>query len=429
MTDIHKKFTSAVAAGALLLTMALPVLGTESGGISLEITGNGTNSENEVEVEVENEVYVQQGNEAYIENNVSADAKTGGNTAGRNTSGDVMIDTGDAATFVEVDNQANSNVAEVDGCCAMDVDVLISENGADSENEVELEINDGGHHGKNETGTYIGQYNLANVENNIDADAKTGYNKAGRNTGGDVSIYTGSALTGVSANTAVNSNSAFVSGGGYHGHGGSSLSARILGNGADSENEIELEVENEILIMQDNFALVENNVDADAKTGKNRAGRNTGGSVMIDTGDAAADVWIDNMANFNWADVDCGCLMDVWAKIAGNGADSENEIEAELESELAVTQFNSAASGGLFNNVDADAKTGYNKAGKNTGEPEDDPSISTGDSYAGVDIANAANSNVYGAGMGWEWPEMPDMSGYEFGWNFAAMWAMFGWNL
>lgn len=412
MTNLTKKITSVVATGAVLLSTSLPVF-----GVTIELTGNGVDSQNTANVAVDNTTAVTQVNDANITNNVTVSSSTGSNDANRNTSGDVSISTGNSGAVVAVDNSANTNVANVEGCCAADVDVLISENGDSTKNSVNLGVNQ-------EATNIVSQINDARLENNVDVTTKTGYNDANRNTGGDVEIFTGDAMSATEIKNALNSNSAMIGGGSE----GSSVSARILGNGVESQNAINLLMGSGNFITQINDANVTNNVSTYAKSGGNDANRNTGGAVSIDTGDALVDVAIDNMANFNAADVDCGCVMDVLAKISGNGDSSKNRITADLGSYDVVTQTNLVASGRLDNNVDVFAKTGYNDANRNTGEAGDDPSVSTGNSTVLVDLANSANTNVYGNGFGWDWPDMPEMPDwgdyeFQFGFNYAAMWA------
>ncbi len=150
-------------------------------------------------------------------------------------------------------------------------------------------------------------------------------------------------------------------------------------------------------ITQDNYAYVKNKVDADADTGNNDANRNTGGDVSIDTGDATVDVSVDNWLNFNHADLDCGCLLDDWdLKIGGNGVDTTNDIDLTLEDgkNNGVFQDNDAY---LKNKVkDADADTGNNDANRNTGQPDGDPSVTTGDADVMVDVNNSLNVNSVG---------------------------------
>jgi hypothetical protein len=407
MNDLKKKVFSSLAAGALLLNLATPAFA----GITLEISGNGSDSDSEIEFEQENEVEVTQTNVANVLNDVKVEANTGDNEAEDNTGGDVEIETGDAETTVSVANMLNSNTAEVDGCCTGDIDVLIDGNGSDTDNEIELEL---------ENETEVTQANEANVWNYVDAESETGDNEAEDNTGGEVSIKTGDAETTVAVSTAANSNSAWVTGEGE----GGSLSAVISGNGSDSDNEIDLGgkhggIENTTEVSQGNLADILNDVEVDSDTGDNEAEDNTGGETEIETGDATADVTVDNMVNFNWADIDgCGCLEDVLAKIAGNGTDSDNEIEAELETEREVEQANDFdckfTEKDACASVDVELETGDNEAEDNTLGGED-PAIDTGDAGASVEVSNSGNSNVYGEAPEWEW-EMP---GFDFNFNFS----------
>jgi hypothetical protein len=402
--DIKKKIFSSLAAGALLLNLATPAFA----GITLEVSGNGSDSESEVEFEQENEVSVTQTNVANVLNDVKVEANTGENEAEDNTGGDVAIETGDSETNVTVSNTLNSNVAQVEACCLGDVTATISGNGSDSDNDIDLELKDK---------VELTQANEANVWNYVDAESETGENEAEDNTGGKVSIKTGDAKTTVSVSTAANSNSAWVKGG--EGEGGS-LSALITGNGSDSENEIELELENETELLQGNLANILNDVKVESETGENEAEDNTGGETEIETGDATADVTVDNMVNFNWADIDgCGCLEDILAKIHGNGTDSENEIKAELENEQEVEQANDFdckfTEKDACAAIDVELETGENEAEDNTVGGED-PAIETGDAGADVEVSNSGNSNVFGSAPEWEW-EMP--WGFDFNFNFS----------
>ena len=353
MTKFTKKILAAASAGTMFLSLASPVLADNT----IEIIGNGYDSENEVEVELENETSVYQHNKAIIINDIDADAETGENDANQNTGGTTGILTGNARTSVAISNMLNSNSASVDCCSAGDTTVKIAENGAESENEVELEL-------ENEIDIY--QDNFAKVKNEVDADAETGENDANQNTGGDVLVSTGKASTTVEVSTLANANMAVVGG------------------------------------------------------GDNDANQNTGGDVLIGTGDAKTWVEVDNMVNFNSAEVDCGCLLDLFAKIGENGADTENEIEAELESEKNVYQgwgeYGNFAF--LLNDVDGDSETGENDVDQNTGDPEGDPGILTGDALDHVAVSNSGNVNIYGDGAGFEWPELPEWPEFDFSFSF-----------
>lgn len=386
MINSKRAITSMIATGALLFsTIATPVFAT-----TLEISGNGSSSENEVKVETNQETTVVQKNDAEIKNEIDSSAKTGGNSANDNTGGSVAISTGDAASAVNLTNTVNLNKANVQGCgtCNGNTDVLISGNGSSSENEVKLE---------NANTNSVYQDNKADIKNEVDSRAKTGYNDANRNTGGDTTILTGNATAGADVLSKANANIASVGQSSTTNPG--TLSARILGNGSNSENEIELGNERSVMIVQDNNAKIKNDVDVSAKTGANEANDNTNGDVLIATGKADAQATIDNLANFNFAEADC-CLFDVTAKVAGNGSDSENEIKAELGNELSVFQGGKEDNGNkaqLENELDSYAKTGYNDINRNT-DPGNggDPVIVTGDSSVDDTIRNTGNVNLFG---------------------------------
>jgi hypothetical protein len=390
--ELKRKITVAVSTGALLFSsIATPVLA----GTTLEISGNGSDSNNEVKLETKATTYVEQNNNANISNKVNVDADTGRNDANDNTGGDVEVSTGNVDTQVTVANQVNSNTAKVDCCKTGNTDVLISGNGSDSDNKVEL---------SQEKNTAVFQNNYSNIKNYVDANGNTGKNDANDNTGGSVEIKTGDVDTKVAISNSGNVNAAKIGDGG---NGGGSVSARILGNGSDSDNEIKLKLASSTYLDQSNNAYIKNDVDVDANTGKNDANDNTGGDVMIETGDVDTEVEIDNMVNFNAADVDCVCLLsDLLAKIAGNGSDSDNKIRAELAEELAVFQDNCGRGEwtvwqrggkcGVTNDVDVDGDTGKNDANDNTGDPGSDPSVETGDVDTSVELGTSGNTNVFG---------------------------------
>lgn len=404
MNKFQKSVASAFAAGALLLNGLMPVLGATH----LVISGNGSDSNNDVNVEVEHSTSVVQSNNADVTNEVNAKSNTGDNKAKGNTGGEVSVETGDATNNVSVTNTLNSNAANVDCCSnAGDVTLEIKDNGSDSDNDIDYDSDSGS---KESSNVYVRQSNYSDVTNKVYTDAKTGDNDVDDNTGGNVSVETGDASATVTLSTTANANSAKVGGQGE----GASLSAVISGNGSDSENDIDLDLENAVWFLQGNNADVYNKVDGEAETGDNEAEDNTGGEVSIETGDADVMVAVDNMVNFNWADGDCGCLLeDVLAKIANNGEDTDNKIEAELGSQLGVEQGNCDATGlelyegdcELDNKVKADADSGDNEVEDST-QAGEDPAVETGDASTTVELDNSGNSNVYGATPEFEFPDV-----------------------
>lgn len=385
-----KKLASIITTVAVLLNVAA----APASAMVIEITGNGVESDNDANVSVSNTQVVTQTNEADVTNNVKAGATTGNNTANKNNAGVVGIETGDADIDIDVENSLNTNQAELDCCDAGYVEVKIADNAADTENDIDLDL---------ENKKDVFQFNEGDVENDIDAWADTGMNKADKNNLADVSIDTGDAEIDIDVSTSGNSNAASIGGEGSGDDSG--VSAWIVGNAADSKNDLDLDLTNLTNLVQGNEMDVDNDVDAVASTGTNDADKNNGGEVNITTGDATVDVMVDNAVNFNWAEIECDCLTtDLWAKIANNAYDSENDITLDLADELVVFQDNCGDNGecDIDNDVEALADSGMNGADKNNGDHDSDPSIDTGDAHTGVSLETSGNSNVFGDAPDWD---------------------------
>jgi len=398
---LKTKFYAALAAGSLLVSTVSPAFATTT----LQVTGNGSDSTSNVNFTQNRNVSVVQNNDAKINNNVDVKANTGDNSADDNTGGDVNVKTGESKVEIEVSNLLNKNAASVDCCETGDVEVKVSGNGSDSDNKVGLDLG-----GKKE----IFQNNKADVKNDVKVKQETGDNNANDNTGGDIKIETGKAWTGVKLLTAANANSAKIGGGNSN---GGMLSAWITGNGSDSDNTLDLDLGGDTSIVQENDADIENDVNVNQNTGENEADDNTGGEVKIKTGMAHAMVAVDNLVNFNVADVDCGCVLDVEAKVAANGTGSDNEIMGDLGNDLALFQGEKSQAD-LNNDVKVKGETGDNDADDNTGayDESSDPSIETGAAHSATGITNAGNVNVFGQGdvdldLDFDWDSLLDFLG------------------
>jgi len=405
MTKFQTKLTTAFATGAVLLNALAPLASADT---TLTITGNGSDSTSNASVAQANNTTVTQTNATNISNNVSSNANTGGNQANDNTGGNVAVHTGDATTDTQIKNTAGSNAANISNCnCNTDAAVEISGNGHASDNTASL---------TNTNTTALFQTNATSISNDVDAKAKTGDNKANDNTGGNVDVHTGDATTLVRLNNTANANTA-VLGGGLGAHNGT-LSAIIKGNGSDSSNTLDLASSNDVLLSQTNVADISNVVDAKSETGDNRANDNTGGNVNLHTGDAWTGVAVDNMAGFNSANIeDCSCLTDLTAKIAGNGADSDNTIDWAGSNELAAFQTNATSLDNDLSHLKSDS--GDNKANDNTGSVSaNDPSVTTGDADSVTSVKNQGGSNVLGQGLG-------VMNNVDFNVDFSSLWALF----
>jgi len=270
------------------------------GDVEVEISGNGSDTNNTVELGMESGVEIYQENEADVDNEVEAFAGTGKNEAKDNTGGSVSIETGNASVTIGLSTAANWNSAKVGGGSGSglgSLSALILGNGEDSDNTIELGLG---------SGVLIAQANEAEVDNEVWAFAGTGANSAEDNTGGETSIDTGNATVDVTVDNMVNFNWAASDCGCLL----SDLLLKIAGNGEDSTNTIKLGESGSLLeVFQGNCeelsegltqggrhgddCEVENEVWADAKTGKNEADDNTGdpgGDPSIETGDADTEV-------------------------------------------------------------------------------------------------------------------------------------------
>lgn len=181
-------------------------------------SNNGTNSDNNGQIDqVVNDTYNQM-NVADINNNLILDAGTGGNKASGNTGGDTYVTTGDANVMAQVLNIANTNLIGGDMWL-----VIINRAGkwigqivgaptgslfAGSEG-TKFEVDENGQITVANTGNGSGstnngsvdsttnnttnQTNVASVNNNLNLSANTGKNSTSNNTGGDNYITTGDA--------------------------------------------------------------------------------------------------------------------------------------------------------------------------------------------------------------------------------------------
>ena len=264
--------------------------------LEIAVTGNGSESVNEVAVETTTTTTVQQSNEANVINNVATEANTGGNTASGNTGGDVAIDTGNITENVTLETTANASVIEIPCCNGEEAGVVISGNGADSENSVDLAISQ-------KTTVVIDQ--KASVKNVVNGSANTGENTANENNG-NVNIETGDIhVAGGIENGPINFYNVSVP------NGGSGFLVKISGNGAGSTNNITLSIFDPTNVFINSYADLDNFVSWDLNTGGNTANGNNG-DVRIKTGDIFFDFFIKNgPINFGGVEIPCCHLPPV----------------------------------------------------------------------------------------------------------------------
>lgn len=152
---------------------------------SYTISGNGTDSENNITINNDSSTSVTVTQNATVTNNISGSANTGDNSADDNSGGNVSIDTGDINAKVEVSNKTNMALVTAPSGQGGDIKVKISSNGSGSVNNIVLTFN-------NNTEVVI--ENNSTLANILNWYANTGGNSANGNTGGDVKIKTGNIL-------------------------------------------------------------------------------------------------------------------------------------------------------------------------------------------------------------------------------------------
>lgn len=393
------QITTAIATGAVLLSALAPAALAETA----TITGNGAFSDNTINTTTDNTTNVTQTNAANITNNITSKATTGGNSSSFNTGGNTTIVTGDAATKVDVSNLVNLNKANVSGCGAcgnQNLNLKISGNGAGAPREasvdsVQLPIgaSDNAINVKTNNTVDLTQVNDAHIDNNVNAKSDTGKNDSSFNTGGDSITVTGDAATLVNVENKANANIANIGGGTGRTEGSS---AQITGNGAFSDNGININQNSAVALTQVNTADIANDIKAKSNTGKNNAEFNTGGETTVVTGDAGTQTNVDNLVNFNKANISCDCVLgDLNVKVADNGAESDNDAVIKAKNSVIDTQDNIA---GLLNDVNGKSKTGNNDVSFGTGDTNGDPLIKTGDSFDSTGVSNAGNVNLFNNG-------------------------------
>src|SRR5688572_8002304 len=105
MNKLFKRVAVSVATGSMIFGSFMPAA---LGQLNVEISGNGSDSDNTLNLGSTSSTVVTQSNTANISNNVQVNADTGGNDAEDNTGGDVAVTTGDSDVSVGISNTANS---------------------------------------------------------------------------------------------------------------------------------------------------------------------------------------------------------------------------------------------------------------------------------------------------------------------------------
>lgn len=351
----------------------------------------------EGETECTEDVVISNDNLADVADEASSAATTGDNSI-EDTEGDALIDTGDATAGASLENTVNTNVVLFEEGEGNEVDELGEEEelageSCDGEDGPEIII-------KNE--------NEGDLTNDADVLADTGENQANENEG-DATIDTGDALAWANLVNLLNTNVV-----------GSNFEILILDflqgeNGEINLNEIwklilgkegvdslvlvdESDLANlQLLILNQNQANLENDVEVGALTGENQANENN--NAVISTGDAIALANLANLVNLN---ILGSKFFLVFINILGDFEDDlilprpENFTVIDQEGnpqDPAFTPviFANQNEATLDDQVLATAETGTNEEINNQG----DNLIETGDAQAVANTISLINLNIF----------------------------------
>ncbi len=388
-------------------------------------SNTGSSSDNTIAITDEHTRTTTVDNDAAITNEINARAITGQNEASQNT-GAGLVDTGNATVQATAVNIANTTVkdgslfiavvnvfgdwlgdlfysgtslaqqaAAQNPAHQIDINAGNGQTGSGSENEVNIDID------RSHETTITNEADLAFV---LNAEVDTGSNRANRNTL-SAAIQTGQGLLAQHSRAAANITAMAGAGG---------LSVDITGeNGAtgfDSRNTIRADINDSRMVTINNDANVSTLLGsagspALVNTGDNEANQNTGGA-RIDTGNALADIAVQNMVNrVILALTGEGVEVDVDFANRLTGALSTNTNTATVLRDTLASITNDAVIDTILNLL---LNTGGNTANENTGgaitaaggagfaaaagQGGDGTAITTGSICADVTVQNNANA-------------------------------------
>lgn len=227
--------------------------------------------------------------------------------------------------------------------------------------------------------TRLEQTNTSDIQNTVSLNINTGSNQANQNTGSQASTKTGSANATVDINNQANTNQAAIV------CDPDDVTAQNTGNGAGSTNQATIVTQQTATVIQENTAQIENDIQQNLNTGRNQSSQNVG-DVKIDTGQVKSSTSLNNSGNDNLTKLVLPVIGEIKALNQGNGVESYNETQINLEQTINLQQQSSTQ---LKNNVAVEANTGDNHCNQNVGDCQ----ILTGEIEVVVDVNNDFNRN------------------------------------
>ncbi len=236
-----------------LLAIVRPVLVVAE--IQIEISGNGADTQNTINVENKQSTIVTQENTANVSNDVNQEAHSGGNLISDSTGGNTTIATGEVTENAIVVNQINSSEVAAICCNENQINITVAGNGSNSVNTVKTQV---------AGNTTINVNQVVQVNNDINLTANTGENAIADVTNSKAVIDTGNIKTKGNLTNVLNLAEVKV------GKGAWDITIINTENGDDSVNVIFLDFVANLYINKLHLAEVNNRIYADLNTGSNK---------------------------------------------------------------------------------------------------------------------------------------------------------------
>ena len=396
--------------------------------ISAENNETGPDSENTAITEVNNETSVTNNNNAWTYNRSGITANTGNNMTSYNTGSGIIV-TQDASGTGQLMNVINKNITQIPEGSGITGGAQNNNTGPGSDNLAQTDITNK---------LTVKNINNSNTINQVNAKVTSGKNDSSFNTGHGI-VLTGDANLSVDlitmANTNLVGNQLFYANAqnvfsDWQGNIDlrteaaanfsplSSLLVEASNNctGPGSNNQAIVNVNDEVTIINHNNGVINNEVNAEVVSGRNKSSKNTGsGSVTTGNVNSAVNVlnflnsnvtasnwWMKSLNVFGSWDGDIllpamptpnlSILEGTTEIETGNsqtGPGSENETEINIENETSIDNQNDAI---ITNDINLKTETGNNQTSYNGGSGV----IKFGDAKAETNVLNVANLNVTG---------------------------------
>jgi len=154
----------------------------------------------------------------------------------------------------------------------------------------------------------------------------------------------------------------------------------VSGNGANSNNTVNVSSSQQTTTQQTNTSQTTNNVATSVNTGNNTVSNSTG-YAAVKTGDASVTTTVSNTGNASTVNVGCDCGQNTTATVTGNGNGSTNTVNITSSSNTAISVDQTAD---ITNKISQKAVTGNNTVNNNNGSVL----VKTGNITAQTDIEN-----------------------------------------